>query len=66
MTFVVSAVITWFFWTRSKLSILTAEAETEKARAAAIEKQAMQAQLQLLQARSSRTCCSIRWLTCKA
>lgn len=50
MTFVVSAIITWFFWTRAKLSILTAEAETEKARTAAIEKQAMQAQLQLLQA----------------
>ena len=50
MTFVISAVVTWFFWTRAKLSTLTADAETEKARAAAIEKQAMQAQLQLLQA----------------
>jgi signal transduction histidine kinase len=42
--------VTWFFWTRGKLMYLQAQAETEKARAAAIEKQAMQAQLQLLQA----------------
>ena len=50
ITLLVSAVITWFFWTRAKVSMLTADAEAEKARAAAIEKQAMQAQLQLLQA----------------
>ncbi|MGZ3254493.1 MAG: sensor histidine kinase [Burkholderiaceae bacterium] len=42
--------VTWFFWTRGKLLYLQAQAESEKARAAAIEKQAMQAQLQLLQA----------------
>jgi hypothetical protein len=42
--------ITWFFWNRGKLEHLKAEAESEKARTAAIEKQAMQAQLQLLQA----------------
>jgi signal transduction histidine kinase len=42
--------ITWFFWNRNKLAELKAEAEAGKARAAAIEKQAMQAQLQLLQA----------------
>jgi LytS/YehU family sensor histidine kinase len=42
--------ITWFFWNRNKLAELQARAETEKARAAAIEQQAMQAQLQLLQA----------------
>ena len=41
---------TWFFWNRGKLAYLLAEAEAEKARAAGIEKQAMQAQLQLLQA----------------
>jgi hypothetical protein len=42
--------ITWFFWNRTRLSELQAQAEAEKARAAAIEKQALQAQLQLLQA----------------
>jgi len=42
--------ITWFFWSRSRLELLAAEAEAEKARAAAIEKQALQAQLQMLQA----------------
>jgi sensor histidine kinase YesM len=42
--------ISWFFWNRNKLSELQAQAEAEKARAAAIEKQALQAQLQLLQA----------------
>ncbi|HEY0844201.1 MAG TPA: histidine kinase [Noviherbaspirillum sp.] len=42
--------IIWFFWSRSRLQILKTEAEAEKARAAAIEKQAMQAQLQMLQA----------------
>jgi sensor histidine kinase YesM len=39
-----------FFWNQSKLAELQAEQEKEKARTAAIEKQAMQAQLQLLQA----------------
>jgi signal transduction histidine kinase len=41
---------TWFFWTRGKMAFLIAAAEAEKARAAAVDKQAMQAQLQLLQA----------------
>jgi hypothetical protein len=41
---------TWFFWNRGKLAYLQAQAEAEKARAAGIERQAMQAQLQLLQA----------------
>ena len=39
-----------FFWNQSKVAELEAEQEKEKARTAAIEKQAMQAQLQLLQA----------------
>lgn len=42
--------IIWFFWNRERMAYLAAEAEAEKARAAAIEKQAMQAQLQMLQA----------------
>jgi len=42
--------IIWFFWNRANLAQLAAEAEAEKARAAAIERQAMQAQLQMLQA----------------
>jgi sensor histidine kinase YesM len=46
----ISLVITWFFWNRSTVAYLKAEAEEEKARTAAIEKQAAQAQLQLLQA----------------
>jgi signal transduction histidine kinase len=41
---------TWFFWTRGKMAYLIAAAEAEKARAAAVDRQAMQAQLQLLQA----------------
>ncbi|WP_136418583.1 histidine kinase [Herbaspirillum sp. ST 5-3] len=42
--------IIWFFWSRERIAYLTAASEAEKARAAAIEKQAMQAQLQMLQA----------------
>jgi hypothetical protein len=42
--------ITWFFWRRGEVVALKAAIETEKARAAAIEKQALQAQLQMLQA----------------
>lgn len=42
--------IVWFFWTRGRLMLLEAQAQEEKARVAAIEKQAIQAQLQLLQA----------------
>ncbi|WP_242489970.1 sensor histidine kinase [Noviherbaspirillum cavernae] len=45
----VSLFICWYFWNRGKLQLLAAEAATEKARTAAIEKQAMQAQLQMLQ-----------------
>jgi sensor histidine kinase YesM len=41
---------TWYFWNRGKLAFLQAQAEAEKARVADIEKQAMQAQLQMLQA----------------
>jgi signal transduction histidine kinase len=44
------AAITWFFWSRGRMQVLKTEAEAEKARAAAIEKQALQAQLQMLQA----------------
>jgi len=44
------AVIIWFFWNRGRMAHLEAAAEAEKARAAAVEKQAMQAQLQMLQA----------------
>lgn len=42
--------IIWFFWSREHIAHLAAEAEAEKARAAAIERQAIQAQLQMLQA----------------
>jgi hypothetical protein len=42
--------ITWFFWRRGEVAALKAAIETEKARTAAIEKQALQAQLQTLQA----------------
>ncbi|MES2073553.1 MAG: histidine kinase [Pseudomonadota bacterium] len=49
-TVVVCLLTTWFFWNRGKMAELTAAAAAEKARTAAIEKQAMQAQLQLLQA----------------
>ncbi|MBX9704679.1 MAG: histidine kinase [Gammaproteobacteria bacterium] len=45
-----SLIIGIFFWNQSKIAELQAEREKEKARSAAIEKQAMQAQLQLLQA----------------
>jgi signal transduction histidine kinase len=47
---VVCGSITWFFWSRSVMEHLKAEAANEKARASAIEKQALQAQLQMLQA----------------
>lgn len=42
--------ISWFFWRRGEVAMLKASVEAEKARAAAIEKQAVQAQLQMLQA----------------
>jgi signal transduction histidine kinase len=50
VTLLVGITITWFFWNRERLALLKAEAEGEKARAASIEKQALQAQLQMLQA----------------
>jgi sensor histidine kinase YesM len=50
VTVLMSAFIIWLFWNRSKMACLVADAQTEKARIAAIEKQAMQTQLQLLQA----------------
>ncbi|MDF3036017.1 MAG: sensor histidine kinase [Paucimonas sp.] len=49
-TLLASALPTWFFANRVRLAELAAQAEAEKARAAAIERQAMQTQLQLLQA----------------
>lgn len=50
MTIFISLFAGAFFWNRSRISELQAEQEREKARTAAIERQAMQAQLQLLQA----------------
>lgn len=50
LTILISLLVTWYFWNRNKLAELQAVAATEKARSAAIERQAMQAQLQLLQA----------------
>lgn len=50
LTILVCFFISFLFWSRMKLQKLMAEAEAEKSRAAAIERQAMQAQLQLLQA----------------
>lgn len=47
---IVSMLVTWFFWSREQLASLRIAAETEKARAAANERQALQAQLQMLQA----------------
>jgi len=46
----ISLVAAWAFWSRIKMTELKAEAETEKARSASIERQALQTQLQLLQA----------------
>jgi sensor histidine kinase YesM len=46
----VCLILTWMQWSRTELSALRANAEAEKAHTAAVEKQAMQAQLQLLQA----------------
>ncbi|MFZ6733960.1 sensor histidine kinase [Undibacterium sp. Ji42W] len=50
MTCIVSLIAAWSFWSRARISELQAAAEAEKAKNAAIEKQAMQAQLQMLQA----------------
>jgi signal transduction histidine kinase len=50
LTILICVFISYMFWTRMKLENLKATAEAEKARAAATEKQAVQAQLRLLQA----------------
>lgn len=50
LTVVVSAIATWIFWNRLQLVELRAASEAEKARAAAVERQALQTQLQMLQA----------------
>jgi hypothetical protein len=50
LTILACLFMTWLFWSRAKLQELAANAEAEKARAAAIERQAVQAQLQMLQA----------------
>ncbi|MFZ6746588.1 sensor histidine kinase [Undibacterium sp. JH2W] len=50
MTCIVSLIAAWSFWSRARISELQASTEAEKAKNAAIEKQAMQAQLQMLQA----------------
>ncbi|MFZ6771417.1 sensor histidine kinase [Undibacterium sp. SXout7W] len=50
VTIFVSCISAWFFWNRIRMAELVAAAESEKAKAASIERQAMQAQLQLLQA----------------
>ena len=50
MILVVCLFLAWFNWNQSELSELRAKAEAEKAHLAAVERQAMQAQLQLLQA----------------
>lgn len=47
---IVSTVAAWSLWNRIRITELTAAAEAEKARSAAIERQAVQAQLQVLQA----------------
>jgi sensor histidine kinase YesM len=47
---IVSLIASWVFWSRNQMLLLKAQAEAEKARSASVEKQAMQAQLQLLQA----------------
>jgi len=50
LTCLISLVAAWSFWNKIKMAELIATAEAEKARTASIERQAMQAQLQLLQA----------------
>ncbi|KIF81816.1 sensor histidine kinase [Noviherbaspirillum autotrophicum] len=49
-TVLTGSVVSWFFWTNGQVALLRASVEAERARAAAIEKQALQAQLQVLQA----------------
>ena len=50
MTSLVSVIAAWSFWKKNQIAELISTAEKEKARTASIERQAMQAQLQLLQA----------------
>jgi len=50
LTCIISVVAAWSFWNKIQMTELIAIAEKEKARNASIERQAMQAQLQLLQA----------------
>ncbi|MBC3885152.1 sensor histidine kinase [Undibacterium griseum] len=50
MTCIISTIVAWLFWNRAKINALHAQAEAEKTRYALIERQAMQTQLQLLQA----------------
>ncbi|MGB7481541.1 MAG: histidine kinase, partial [Burkholderiaceae bacterium] len=50
LTVLAGLMLTIFFWSRAEVAELKIAAATEKARAAAVERQAMQAQLQLLQA----------------
>ncbi|MBY0574809.1 MAG: histidine kinase [Undibacterium sp.] len=50
LTMLVSLLAGVFFWNKTKIAEMQAESEKEKAKTAAIERQAMQAQLQLLQA----------------
>jgi signal transduction histidine kinase len=49
-TMMAGVATTWFFYSRGRMATLAAEAEAEKARAAAQERLAMEAQLQMLQA----------------
>lgn len=50
MSAFISLISGLFFWNQAKIAELQAEQEKEKARTAAVERQALQAQLQLLQA----------------
>jgi signal transduction histidine kinase len=50
LTLLVCSFICYMFWTRMRYQNAKADAEAEKARSAAIERQALQAQLRLLQA----------------
>ena len=50
LTMVISLISVWSFWNKAKMAELAAQAEAEKAKSAAIERQALQAQLQMLQA----------------
>lgn len=50
MSFIFSLIIGILFWNQNKIAELVAQTEKEKARTASIEKQALQVQLQLLQA----------------